>query len=150
MMKKINAAKAHYRLWMWLSENPGQEKDDWPEWKRLGGKIPRVDLDCFACEVAAIIDIEKEEQDIFVDKDCVYCPIGNKGRLCSHHTHRDGSFNERASGKFSRWAEYNNTDNFRYNSKKASKLAKEIANLPWNGRKMIEIYENISRYTQRN
>lgn len=49
---KINAKAAHRRLWLWLADNPGRHKSDWPEWQANGGRIPRVYQNCFACAVA--------------------------------------------------------------------------------------------------
>lgn len=54
---KIHAPTEHKALWMWLSENPNKEKEDWPKWLN----IPSMDNDCFACEIA--------------NCDCEDCPI---------------------------------------------------------------------------
>lgn len=46
---------AHYRLWDWLSKNPGKDKKDWPGWDAttplcgiFQGK--RIKHRCFMCE----------------------------------------------------------------------------------------------------
>ena len=38
--------KYHYEMWMWLSENPGADKIDWPGFDDIGEHIPYF---CFAC-----------------------------------------------------------------------------------------------------
>lgn len=40
----------HKRMWQWLAENPGKEKDEWPKWEFNGGHIPEALNDCFACD----------------------------------------------------------------------------------------------------
>ncbi len=40
-----------WKLWEWLTENPGQKKYAWPEWKSNGGKVQDMVFDCPCCEV---------------------------------------------------------------------------------------------------
>lgn len=68
---KLNYAKAHKRLWLWLADNPTKGKEDWPEWKYNGGKIPRMRNYCFACAM----------------DDQGYCPLQNTPCAVESHDH---------------------------------------------------------------
>lgn len=41
---------SHKRLWNWLQNNPGSQKDRWPGWEWNGGHIGEINSDCFACQ----------------------------------------------------------------------------------------------------
>lgn len=49
-LSKRTAIAQFRRMWRWLAEHPGKDKDDWPEWKENGGKIPDYLNDCSLCE----------------------------------------------------------------------------------------------------
>lgn len=51
-LTKKRAIELTLELWMWLYENPGKYKSDWPGWKDSGGIYETVDCECFACEHA--------------------------------------------------------------------------------------------------
>jgi hypothetical protein len=71
----------HHGLWMWLSENPDQNKEDWPDWLNFYDQdedgydyeIFEGELDdianCFGCAAAAKI-LERTRSE-----DCRYCLI---------------------------------------------------------------------------
>lgn len=108
---KLNYAKAHKRLWLWLADNPTKGKEDWPEWKYNGGKIPSVTLNCFACGI--------DEQ--------YFCPL--HGKFCSIWGD---------NGCFSLYEEWRVA--YIHNATKlATELAIQIANLKWHGPQMKEI-----------
>ncbi len=97
-MNKREAIRNHRRLWKWLAENPGKDKEDWPRWAIYGGAITN---NCFLCELA-------------LDKDSVQiCPncIGDWGYYKSCSTNSDGLF--------SRWEKVSN-------HKKRTELALKI------------------------
>jgi hypothetical protein len=68
-MTEAEMKAAHIALWDWLYENPGEEKDDWPEWAWNGGQYSGVFDDCFACEMA------KDKNDRVTIGRCTYCPL---------------------------------------------------------------------------
>lgn len=108
-MKKINAHKAHQRLWYWLMRNPYMSKDKWPEWNINGGKIPflYVHDQCFACMI--------------VQEDCPKCPLEwPNGKTC------DG-------GNTSLYRLWLNAPD----SLVRKEYAQQIAELPWHGKKMF-------------
>ncbi len=39
-------------LWVWLAENPGKKKSEWPGWKKYG----EMDSDCPCCEYNIYVD----------------------------------------------------------------------------------------------
>ena len=114
-MKKLTFEEckdAHKRLWLWLSENPGKFKSDWPEfvWDMdtrfhyySGEKIYGS---CFAC--------------FYTNRDCKKCPINwgnNNGRIiCDADKAEYGCW---------RRAHINRRH------KSASYFAKKIANKEW-------------------
>jgi len=94
----------HKRLWNWLSENPEKSKSDWPEWNTF----KEAPSNCFACKFD-----EAMKKNIFLENDCVFCPLTKKGNslycIC-------------LDGLFYRW----------YYAHKKQKyiISKQIANLP--------------------
>ena len=121
--------KYHYEMWMWLSENPGSDKIDWPGFDGIGKSIPYF---CFACYFAS--DGGKKP------KDCLTCPIDwdvepHDSAPCSE----DGTLYDRwiilcqslwmnlKKSDFSTCAE-------RELKQEISSLAKAIANLAWTNR----------------
>ena len=62
MLSFEECEKLHKELWIWLAENPGKTKWDWPEWSRVGlfdrlweaeygGE--RIIHGCFACQATS-------------------------------------------------------------------------------------------------
>lgn len=63
----------HIFMWLWLSENPEKDKEDWPEWQHNGGAVKTVCNLCFACEYAKQMGYRIDSnRDI-----CKYCPFGD-------------------------------------------------------------------------
>jgi hypothetical protein len=91
----------HKELWMWLSENPECDKNEWPQWKHNGGTIDNVGSLCFAC---------------FSCVECRDCPLVWIERTGSGYCH---SFR----------SPYNSWIGTEVSSER-SRLAKEIAELP--------------------
>lgn len=107
---RINAHKAHRRLWNWLANNPGEEKYCWPEWKENGGAIPHVRDRCFACAITG-------------DGACKECPIEWPGSgFCAGDD----------DDLFCIWCGTGTPES-------RVEIAKRIANLPWKGPKMLEV-----------
>ena len=52
MSERIFDHAAHMALWNWLSNNPEEDKINWPGWKHNGGVYSKVANYCFACEYA--------------------------------------------------------------------------------------------------
>ena len=48
-LTKEEALQHCVALWEWLAKNPSKDKEDWPEWKKNGGKFQARSY-CFACE----------------------------------------------------------------------------------------------------
>lgn len=93
----------HKEMWLWLAKHPDCMKLDWPRWKRNGGDVSDIQGDCFACFVVR----EKTYG-------CNVCPLGKENIGC-----RVGLFRAWSIAKC-------------YGRKETtSKLATEIANLPW-------------------
>lgn len=105
---KINAHRAHIKLWTWLAKYPGFDKCDWPEWEKNGGTIEATVLFCFACEIT---------------DDCNQCPLQWPRRLTCEPS---------ADSLYNKWVHAEDM-------KKRSRYARQIANLKWKGRKIIEV-----------
>ena len=116
-LTKKQAIKLHRRLWNWLAENPGKNKEQWPEWEFNGGKVVRMIADCPACEYAHM------KQGI--NFPCDVCPIVWPGFSCQHK--KDNNI---YNGLYQDW---NCEDSDIYSSKR-KKLALKIANLPERGK----------------
>jgi hypothetical protein len=67
-MDKEDAINNHRRMWLWLAEDPNNNKWDWPEWGYNGSGIPQMLNDCFCCKYDLMIAREKS---IGV---CSHCP----------------------------------------------------------------------------
>lgn len=106
---KINGHKAHKKLWGWLAENPTKEKEDWPQWEPNGGNIPNIFFLCFACSIGY--------GDI--------CPLTNIECAPS----KPGMY---CFSEFHRWTNA-------ITPKSRRKYAKLIAEMPWHGKKMIDV-----------
>jgi hypothetical protein len=48
-------------LWDWLSNNPGKDKPDWPEWNDIFIQYGNIICNCFACHLCM--------------QDCTSCPL---------------------------------------------------------------------------
>ena len=104
-MTIAQAKKLHKELWLWLAENPGKAKWNWPKWDFNEGKIPKQIADCFACTLSSCCKTE--------------CLIVWPGLSCM-----DGKGKEDDKGLFAIWcAAPNKTERTRF--------ARQIANLPW-------------------
>jgi len=112
---KKNIHAAHKRLYYWCAENPDKDKRDWPEWsywetlESAAQDNPNTAFNhCFAC-AAAIYD-------------CTNCPIDwNSLRIVP------------CLSLNSFYQKYRNSTN----AKNKSALARVMAELPWNGPKII-------------
>jgi len=81
---KKDAIELHRRLWIWLSENPSKEKDDWPEFKKIREYIFRwngmqIKNHCFCCEYANHVYLKTEGSRSGY---CSHCPIKWPGGHC--------------------------------------------------------------------
>ena len=47
------AIELSIELWTWLAET-GENKNEWPEWKRHGGQYEECENDCFLCKGNAL------------------------------------------------------------------------------------------------
>ena len=65
-MNRSEMRQGHVELWTWLSENPNEEKCEWPGWD----KYERYENLCFACEVA-----KNGADELDVHLHCKHCPI---------------------------------------------------------------------------
>jgi len=66
----------HYRMWDWLSKNPGKRKYEWAEWARNGGALNRVSGWCFACVACEMTETHQN----LCDLTCrITCPIKDWG-----------------------------------------------------------------------
>ena len=66
-MDRSEMRQGHVELWTWLSENPNEEKCEWPGWDN---KYERSENLCFACEVA-----KNGADELNVYLHCRHCPI---------------------------------------------------------------------------
>jgi hypothetical protein len=98
----------HWELWNWLSQNPGYEKSEWPQWNRNGGSITDSPTSCFACEAARTATVHSNEFLI-----CLHCP------LCIF----DAVTHECLNGLYRLWQAASGFTR--------SQLAKTIRDLPW-------------------
>ena len=48
-LTKKKAIELSIELWTWLAET-GENKNEWPEWKRHGGQYEECEHDCFLCK----------------------------------------------------------------------------------------------------
>lgn len=72
---------AHKALWDWLSKNPKGLKNEWPGWKRNGGKYSDMPCDCFAC--GANDDYSRALHYGKLYSSCGYCPLyDNRHKDC--------------------------------------------------------------------
>lgn len=104
----------HRELWNWLAENPKNDKEDWPGWKRVFKKYPElmksrhiVSFCCFACYATKQI----------TPGDCADCVLEWPGKDCFDDKPDD------EKGLYLRW----------YNAKTpktSKKLAIQIRDLP--------------------
>ena len=76
--------QAHRDLWHWLSLNPFELKENWPEWKKNGGKYLDAGNECFACDACG---------------DCSGCPIMWPNGHCYERVVEGITLN----GLFKRW-----------------------------------------------
>lgn len=105
-MSKIFNLTAHKALWNWLSMNPEKEKQDWPGWKKNGGKCEKQSSNCFACEWSIGV--------LLKEPICTNCPLlWNRNGFCGVD--------------YMEWSEAKYMDN---DYKLASKLAEKIRDLP--------------------
>ena len=64
-LSKKKAVELDREKWDWLYRHPSKNKEDWPRWKKNGGDLDEVSMDCFACEYV--------EQ--FEEEECRLCPF---------------------------------------------------------------------------
>lgn len=98
----------HTELWLWATEYPYLEKENWPRWERNGGDLKEVSARCFPCEYKrqnreglylchCVLDFPGWRETAMSDKECL-------------------------GGLFNKWKSATGS--------KRSALAKKIANLP--------------------
>ena len=75
---------AHRDLWNWLSHNPFNRKDEWPEWQKNGGPYIDDGHECFACDAC---------------EDCSHCPLVWPNGHCYERVVEGITLN----GLFKRW-----------------------------------------------
>lgn len=73
-MEKVFDRTNHKKMWQWLAENPGKDKDEWPEWEFNGGSVPGALNDCFACEYTKDLYSDPWGKTRYVP-DCNLCPL---------------------------------------------------------------------------
>ena len=103
-MTQINFEKEHRKLWNWLADHPGAEKQDYFKNRDY---IPYNE--CFACEAA-----RREADRVNTIYFCRLCPLGG------------GSVVGCSGGLFARWWASSSP-------KTRRRLALQIAKLPWRG-----------------
>ncbi len=133
---KFNAHAAHIRLWKWLSENPNQQKDQWPEWIGNGGCIPAAPSYCFGC---LIHNLDLRRRGAVLQRECdgTLCPIkwGTKDKRCTYLT-----------SLYSRYRGIHSVST-PVHLKEKSELALRIAQQPWSGPKMVEFKAGTYKIT---
>ena len=67
----------HKRLWIWLSENPGATKSDWPEWNIYGHSMTH----CFACDFQSAFREKNNVENAYMGSTCNFCPL-SKNSSC--------------------------------------------------------------------
>lgn len=115
-LNKKQAVQLTLALWDWLYENPTKSKEDWPGWKKNGGKYPDVTDDCFCCEYTQFREDEnyRRSMTITYDSGCEsYCPLNEELKGCRH----DDSF----------WQKWINAKSSRTKKKYAGKIANASA-----------------------
>ena len=109
-----DAEKYHREMWGWLAKNPGNYKDQWPQWERFE-RIPAGR--CFACVISEHVRESVEVQDLR-EVGCAGCPICSDDLLVGMTTC--------LNGLYGKWELAELTD---YPQRSA--VAQQIADLPW-------------------
>lgn len=114
--KWVMSETLHRIVWTWVSKHPGCSKASWPGWKR-------VDATCYcpACHVAYTLSNNSEIKEVR----CSFCPLlKNKTGLDANRLGIHRCFVEPYSAF---------CDTLVGAPKETAKIAKQIAELPWNG-----------------
>ena len=69
-LTKLEALLLTEEMWLWLSENPGKEKIDWPKWKENGGELDSERYACLCCDYAGWVPYSQTQT-----SRCSGCPI---------------------------------------------------------------------------
>lgn len=123
----------HHGLWMWLSENPDQNKDDWPDWGMFYNKAETPEDDVYDDVYDNVYDEEKEifEDELDEISMCFGCAAAEKdlGRNepedCERCLLKWPTEKPCYQGIYDEWKYADSTD-------EAVELAKQIAALPLN------------------
>lgn len=109
----------HKELWLWLAENPGNDKSVWPGWESVSGYDPEVfpDNECFACEYFQVSRGEEGRFHMISPEDCEkHCPlIWPSGQTCCD-----------VGSLFREWCDASEDGKY----ERAKEIALIIANLP--------------------